>query len=845
MPNNSSTAPKRNVVATILGLLGMSGIAGVLVAALVTPLIAVAGVAANSSITLFESLPDYLEIQPLQQKTELYGDLNGEKVKFAEFYSQNRVEVSLDDISPYVAKAAVSTEDPRFYEHGGVDVISATRALLVGLIGDDGGGASTITMQYVRNQRVQAAEAILDPDERDQAYKDATEVSMGRKLQEMRLAIGVEQQFSKEEILQGYLNIALFGGQIYGIEAAAQYYFGKPAKDLTLSESATLVGTVQNPNAFRIDNPDNIDASTNRRNYVLGRMLDEGAITQAEYDEAKAEEITPNITPSQQGCMNAQYNAQYFCDYVEKVILNDPAFGATYEERRFAFQTKGYQIDTTIDLALQQTATDAIRANFPAAMEGLKFGGSAVAVQPGTGHVLVMQQNTEYDVTDAAKDNPALTSINFNTDYAYGNSAGFPPGSTYKVFTLANWLQSGHSLYESFNASDRKYGPFYQSCDRPGSNEAYEPGNDAGANFGNINALQATQDSINTGFLAMAEKLDQCTTADIAEALGVHNANGTPLETNSSDIIGSGRNNVAPLSLATAFAAIANNGESCSPIAIKSITMRDGTEVNPPSSNCTQAIDENVAHAMAVAMKTVMSAGSGTASNPGITSEIIGKTGTTGGTIGNGDGAANTWMVAATSGFSLAVWNGNVEPIDGRLASMRNIGQGWTRHEVARPILAAGITKYGAEAFPAPTGDTIQRENVTVPNVVGMSVDAATSALESAGFTVTVGYSVTSDQAEGNVARTNPSANTRAPQGSNVTISPSSGSGDSTDGIPMPDIVGMSYDDAVAALQDAGLGDQGNQFQWQGSKDKPVASTTPKANEVVGPDDTVTIQAEN
>lgn len=202
MPNNSSTAPKRNVVATILGLLGMSGIAGVLVAALVTPLIAVAGVAANSSITLFESLPDYLEIQPLQQKTELYGDLNGERVKFAEFYSQNRVEVALDDISPYVAEAAVSTEDPRFYEHGGVDVISATRALLVGLIGDDGGGASTITMQYVRNQRVQAAEAILDPDEQAAAYEDATEVSMGRKLQEMRLAIGVEQQFSKEEILR-------------------------------------------------------------------------------------------------------------------------------------------------------------------------------------------------------------------------------------------------------------------------------------------------------------------------------------------------------------------------------------------------------------------------------------------------------------------------------------------------------------------------------------------------------------------------------------------------------------------------------------------------------------------
>jgi membrane peptidoglycan carboxypeptidase len=823
----------------------MSGIAGVLVAALVTPLIAVAGVAANSSITLFESLPDYLEIQPLQQKTELYGDLNGERVKFAEFYSQNRVEVALDDISPYVAEAAVSTEDPRFYEHGGVDVISATRALLVGLIGDDGGGASTITMQYVRNQRVQAAEAILDPDERDAAFQDATEVSMGRKLQEMRLAIGVEQQFSKDEILQGYLNIALFGGQIYGIEAAAQYYFGKPAKDLTLSESATLVGTVQNPNAFRIDNPDNIDASTNRRNYVLGRMLDEGAITQAEYDEAKAEEITPNITPSEQGCMNAKYNTQYFCDYVEKVVLNDPAFGATYEERRFAFQTKGYQIDTTIDLDLQQTVTDNIHANLPASIEGVNFGGSAVAIQPGTGNILAMQQNTEYDPTDAAADNPAATVINYNTDYDYGGSSGFQPGSTYKVFTLANWLQSGHSLYETFNASDRAYTNFYQSCDRVGGSDSFEPGNDAGAKYGNINAVQATQDSINTGFLAMAEKLDQCTTADIAEALGVHNADGSPLKTYPSDIIGSGQNYVSPMSLAVAFAAIANSGESCDPIAIESITLRDGTEVDPPSSNCTQAIDPEVAHAMELAMKTVMSAGSGTASNPGLTSEIIGKTGTTGGTVGNGNGAAQTWMVAATTGFSLAVWVGNTEAYEGRLASMRDIGFGWTRHEVARPILAAGITEYGAETFPAPTGDTVQRKNVTVPDVVGMSVDAATSALESAGFTVTVGDSVASDEASGTVARTNPSANTSAQEGSTVTISPSSGDSDSSDGIPMPDIVGMSYDEAVDALSEAGLGDQGTQFQWQGSKDNPVKSTSPAAGEVVGPDDTVTIQAED
>lgn len=834
---NSSTAPKRNVLATVLGMLGMSGIAGVLVAALITPVIAVAGVAANSTITLFESLPSYLEIQPLQQKTELYATRDGEREKIAEFYSQNRVEVPLDQISPYVADAAISTEDPRFYEHGGVDVISAARALVVGIIGDDGGGASTITMQYVRNQRVQAAEAILDPVERQEAYEEATEVTMGRKLQEMRLAIGVEQQYEdKDQILEGYLNIALFGGTVYGIESASQYYFGKPAADLTLPESATLVGMVQNPNAFRIDYEDNIDASTDRRNYVLMRMEDEGAITTEEYEEAVATEIVPNITPTQHGCMNAEENSQFFCDYVQKVILNDPAFGATYEERLFNFQTQGYQIDTTLDLDLQAATTTSLDDAVPQSLDYMDIGAAASVVEPGTGHVLAMQQNKEFDETDAAADSPDKTSVNYNTDYQYGGSTGFQVGSTYKIFTLANWLQSGHSLREQVNAAPTSFNManFQDSCNGPYGG-TYTLKNWGSLSYGSMDAVTATRNSINTAYVAMGEQLDQCVTRDIAMGLGAHRADGAPNESNPASILGT--NYIAPLSMATAVAAIANEGVSCSPVAITAITLRDGTEIAPPESNCTEAISPEVAAGVSFAMESVMSGGTGAASNPGM-GPIIGKTGTA-------DNDVHTWMIASTTGIASAVWVGNVV---GNV-SIGNAGYSSARHHITSSIMTTGIPEYGAEEFPDPPTEALEVENVMVPDVRGMTVSEATSTLEAAGFTVNVGDQVDSDEAAGTVATTNPSPNTRAPEGSTVTIRPSNGEGGDgaaadTDGLPMPSLAGMTYDEAVSALQEAGLGDIGVSFKWNGPQDGIVSATTPAAGETVAADSDVTIIAD-
>ena len=857
MPSNSSTAPKRNVLASVLGLLGMSGIAGVLVAALMTPLLAVAGVAANSTITLFESLPDYLEITPLQQKTELYAMRGDKEEKFAEFYSQNRVEVPLDEMSPYLIDAVIATEDPRFYDHGGVDVMSASRAVLESVMSDDGSGASTITMQFVRNQRVQAAEAILDPVERQQAYNEATERSAGRKLQEMRLAIGVEKQYSKDQILEGYLNIALFGGQIYGVESAAQYYFGKSAKDLSLGEAALIGGMVQNPNRFRVDQEEKLESATNRRNYVLRRMYEEGKIDKAEYEEAKATEIQPNITPTRHGCMNATENTEFFCDYVRKVILNDPAFGSTYEERLFNFQTKGYQIHTTLDLEMQDHATGVLKQFIPAEVDYMNLGAAVSIVQPGTGNILAMTQNKEFDETDKARESRSATSINYNADMAYGGSLGFPAASAYKVFTLTNWVQSGHSVNENVNARNRAFNlaNFQDSCgEHAPYGGTWSPGNEDNAKYNTVSATKATMLSINTAFVAMGEQLDQCVTRDIAMGMGAHRADGKVNDSRpSSSILGT--NEIAPLSMATAYAGFANQGESCAPRAIKSMTLRDGEEIAPPEPDCNQVITRDVANAVNHVLKQVAETGYSRWSNPGL-GPMIAKTGTS-------DNARDAWSMAATTGAGIAVWIGNTDKWqvgtnwDGTPAydwvSLYDVPLGTSRgdnvrHDIMKPIMQRAIEKYGAEDWPAPNPDALRSANVSVPDVTGMSIDSAKSTLESAGFSVAVGDAVDSDQPANTVAKTNPTANTSVPSGSTVNISPSTGRKPNEEKPEageheMPDLRGMTTEEAQDALRNAGFENNGsNWFQAheRGTAGR-VTRTDPPAGSMLTKDAKITI----
>ncbi|BDZ65689.1 transglycosylase domain-containing protein [Agromyces mangrovi Wang et al. 2018] len=323
----------------VLGLLGLSALAGVLVTATVTPALAVTGMAANSSISMFENLPGYLEIDDLSQKSTVYAKYGEEWRPIASFFDQNREEVAWDDISQYVKDAAISGEDPRFYEHGGVDLQGTIRgAVSTYVLNRDVQGGSSITQQYVKNVLIQQGIAEATTAEEEQAaYQEATATTPERKLKEIRYAISLEKQFSKDEVLLGYLNIAHFGGRVYGIESAAKYYFDKSSKDLSLAEAASLIAIVNNPEKFRLDYPDsetngaetvNADgesvpyaANMDRRNYILGEMLEYSKITQAEYDEAVETPVAPTITEPSTGCQSAG-DLGFFCDYVTWEIKN-------------------------------------------------------------------------------------------------------------------------------------------------------------------------------------------------------------------------------------------------------------------------------------------------------------------------------------------------------------------------------------------------------------------------------------------------------------------------------------------------------------------------------------------
>src|SRR3954467_14883883 len=294
--------------ATTLGkiclFLGVSAICGVLVAGLLVPAAAVSGSAATGSIQFFDTLPAELKVDPPSQSTTI---LASDGSVIANLYAENRTRVSLDQMSPHIKDAVIAIEDSRFYEHGGVDTTGILRALVSTARGNKQ-GASTITQQYVNN--VLNAN-LAAAGEEDQIKLNGVNKGVGDKLREMKLSIALEKDFSKDQILEGYLNIVFFNRDAYGIEAASRYFFSTSAKDLTLPQAALLAGLVNSPTLY---NPaTNPDKSMVRRNQVLSEMLRLRKITQAQHDEAVATPIQLKITPQQQGCANAAM-APYFCD---------------------------------------------------------------------------------------------------------------------------------------------------------------------------------------------------------------------------------------------------------------------------------------------------------------------------------------------------------------------------------------------------------------------------------------------------------------------------------------------------------------------------------------------------
>ena len=768
-------------------LFGLSAIAGLLTMALVAPVAAVGSYATSAGMSIFEGLPDYIKPVNASQASTLYGTSKGEPVVVATFYHENRISVDYDDMSPNIRNAVVATEDPRFFLHGGVDVLSLTRATLgVAATGLSGPGASTITMQYVKNSLVESAN--LSGDE--EAIAAATAVTIDRKLREIRLAIALEAVATKKEILAGYLNLSFFGNQINGIEAASNYYFGITAKELTVPQAALLAAMLKAPNEYKPDQPENLPLAKIRRDYVIDNMRDEGYITSAEATAYKAEPIEPNITKAPTGCEANQATA-YFCDYVVWTIRNSPEFGLAIEDREMLLRRGGLEIYSTMDIELQNTTDKVVKREMPIDNQW-NLGAASVSVEVGTGRVLAMSQNRIFSqITD---EDPTTTSVNYSTDKAFGGSSGFQTGSTYKIFVLAEWLSKGFLLGDRVDARKKEWNAEEFSARCGGLVGVWEPQNSNDEKYVNENILRSTTASINTSYVSMASQLDLCDIRDMAQRLGVQRADGNELSFVPSSVLGT--NELSALALAGAMAGFANQGVYCSPVAMDRVIVRStGNEMRVPTTRCNQAMSPEVAAAATYAFERVITGGTGTRSRINDDVPIAGKTGTS-------DASVQTWMTGYSTEVATAAWVGNVSgavKVDN--TSVRGLFGGAVRHEIWRKVMTRANKLYGGSAFPAPPEVYLGASNVIMPNVNGLLPTDAEEFIKLAGLSVKIAKNpVLSLNPIGTVASADYQAGTEVIRGSLVTLYISKGGS-----VVVPDVAGLTVAEAKAKLLAAGF----------------------------------------
>jgi membrane peptidoglycan carboxypeptidase len=825
------------VFSAIAGLLGFSVLSGLLVTVMVAPAVAVTGITASSAIGVFDSLPEYMVIGQQPERNEIWatysgpGNVNGQKL-IATIYDQNRQEVSYDAISAFAREAVVDGEDRRFFEHGGVDVSSVVRASIGNAIGTSASGASTLSMQLVKNIYVQQALQLPTEKDRQQAYKDATATTLDRKLKEMKLAIGLEKKYTKKEILTAYLNIAFFGDNTYGIQAAAQRYYSVDAKDLTLPQAASLIAIVQYPNVRGLFDPANYVANKDRRDVILDAMLDVGDITQKEHDEAIAtpvDDTTLKPSTPANGCIGADPSATWFCDYVVKNVKNFAFLGDTEQQRADNWRKGGYKLYTTLDMDIQVNAQNQTWAYADNKATDLALGSATVGIQPGTGRVLMMTQNMVFnDTLDGG--GPGTAAVNYSTSFSYGGSTGFQSGSTYKLFTLLNWLEAGKGLYARVSGDQRteNQAKFKNTCTDEGPfGGPYPFKNDSGGNPGTLDILAATAGSVNGAFISMGLQLDQCVTRHIAESLGVQRGDETHLQSNPSAILGT--NEVTPLSMAGAYAAVAAGGKFCKPIIVDKVVLPDGTEQPGQVPDCQQAIPSDIAAAADYALAGVTNGGTGSRSNPDDGVPLIGKTGTT-------DSATDTWVITSTTNVTTAVWVGNSI---GKVSLSSYDWQGFAgnllRHEIMRNTVAVTNAKYGGGSFPDPPAALLTGSGINVPDVKGQTPEAAKQLLEALGFTYLDGGPVDSEIPAGKVAGTDPAAGAQSGAGAVITVFTSKGNK-----VALPDESGKTSADAHSDLAAKGFTSVSDSCVVltsttpvvPGSTPAPVAPTDPRIGTV-------------
>ncbi|WP_369140880.1 transglycosylase domain-containing protein [Modestobacter versicolor] len=660
-------------------LVTMIVVAGALVAAMLLPFVGGAGLVARNSSTLLDALPVELTDKTPNGNTKV---LAADGSLITEFYDLNRTPVTPEQISPIMKQAIVDIEDSRFYEHNGLDVQGTARALAKNLAaGSVQEGGSTLTQQLVKQTLLQTA---TTPEERE-AADDQT---VGRKLREARLALALEQTYSKDEILTRYLNIAYFGQGAYGIQAAAQKYFSVNAIDLTLPQASVLAGLVQSPtNDDPIQHP---EAGQTRRNQVLARMNDLGHITDQELADVSAAPIpiAEGENP-RNGCIDATIGG-FFCDYLYNHLTGALGIDAN------TLKSAGWTIQTTMRPDMQAAGDQAVLNTIEM---GNSLAGIYTALEPGTGKVLAMSVNRRYGC-DVAVD-ASCESLNLNVAASQGS------GSTYKVFTAAAALEAGYGINYQQTTSDPYFSRVFKK--NGGTRGApYGPIGNVGTLPNTLSMHDALTRSSNTYFVALEDTLGSVRgPVTMAQRMGLN----LPEEQAQEIIDGEmgsftlGPFATSPLYLASAYSTLAASGTQCDPTPVIAILDAAGQPVTGDdgqplvkNDNCTAAsIPPGVANTLVQAMTEDVISGTGTRANvPG--HQIAGKTGTS-------QNQFSAAFVGMTPEYAASVMvlnpkeNQNVGGYGGNKPA-----QIW--HDALAPILNAGPTREFPPADPAVAAGT-------------------------------------------------------------------------------------------------------------------------------------------
>ncbi len=550
----------------------------------------VAGIVASYS----RNLPDINRMADYQpsRSTRVYAR-NG--MQLANLYRENRTWVTIDKIPVRVRNAFIATEDAHFYQHHGVDFGGIARAAIADYRHQQFQGASTITQQLARRLFL------------------SNEVSISRKVQEALLAIEIERYYTKDEILERYLNLIYFGSGAYGVEAAAHTYFGTDIGHLSLGQIAVLAGLPAAPSDY---SPYvNLDHAKQRQHHVLGRMADAGFITAGQARAAEREPLRL-IGERPQGLTSYRY--PYFTTYVTHLLEQQFGTQATFEG--------GLQVNTTLDPAVQDVAQEAVTWGIGRAKaEGIGAHEAAlVAIKPSTGEIVAMVGGAH----------PFSLTNQFNRAW----QAHRQPGSSFKTYVYTAEIDAGHP-------------PTTMVADTPvsypmGDGTRWTPMDDDNRYLGDITLRYALAQSRNVVAVKLAQDLGIDRVIEYAKRMGVT----APLEPNLSLALGSSV--VSPLDQATGYATLANQGVHIAPSPIKMVRDSLGTPLlDNTYPQQTEVVSAGVAYVMTSMLESVIKEGTGYP-NAEIGRPAAGKTGTT-------SSFRDAWFVGYTPDLVAAVWVGN------------------------------------------------------------------------------------------------------------------------------------------------------------------------------------------